>query len=443
MGMNKKYYLQCIACGHAIDDFAQWFSIGQKCPKCGSIQADVMYYQDFDNLLALIRSKNFKPESLWGYFDFLPLLNRKNIVSYGGEGIVPIERWTFLEHFAKQQYGRTIKVYAHRHDRNHATGTFKDLAGTSAASILKENGIQNYVGASTGNIGNAYACYLAAAGINLYLFIPESSLKSQEAEVSSYGQRVFRVAGDYHEAKVAAKNFAQKHNFLLTGGNFDPMRLEAKKTMLYEWLRLLPDFPTVFMQAISGGSGPIGVAKSCRELRDKNVFKELPRFILPQPHRCAPMADAWKEAKAKGFPQGWEKEYPIIENPETTINTLATGNPNAYPALAPIVKESRGEIMACEEEKTIDVVRLAGYETGLRPGPAAAITLVGFFQALREGSITEGDVVMLNIGEGVARSPKFVESLSYTAETVTEINDIKLSNRSALRERLYEAVAKI
>ena len=308
---------------------------------------------------------------------------------------------------------------------------------------MKENKVENYVGASTGNIGVAYSRYLAAAGISLSLFIPESSTKTQEAEVSSYGQTLFRVTGDYAAAKHMAKDFATKHNLLLTGGNFDPMRLEAKKTMVYEWLRVLPEFPTVFMQAISGGSGPLGIAKSCKELEDKNVFDKMPRFILPQPHRCAPMAEAWDTAKKNNFPEGWSKEYPVYENPETTIQTLATGNPTAYPPLAELVKESEGEIISCIEEKTLDVTRLVAYETTLRVGPAAAITVVGFLQSLREGTIKNGDVVMLNIGESTWRSPEYVAQLSYSTRTVSTLDETELIDRKSYRKKLWDAIEDI
>lgn len=443
MAENKKFYLQCKECSHQISDFSEWFAGKQKCPKCGSIRADVMYRRDMRDVLKLIKDKSFNPKSIWGYFDFLPLLDRQNIVSDGGEGVNPIPRWEFLEEFAKEKYNLKIKVYAHRNDTNYSTGTFKDLAGTVVSSVLKENGVKNYVGASTGNIGVAYSRYLAAAGISLTLFIPKSSLKTQEAEIGSYGQTVFRVDGDYAKAKKFAKEFANKYDFVLTGGNFDPMRLEAKKTMLYEWLRVLPDFPTVFMQAISGGSGPLGIAKACQELDGMGAFEKMPRFILPQPHRCAPMAEAWEKAKEKGFPKGWEKHYPVYENPATTVKTLATGNPTAYPALAAVVKQSGGEIIASQEEKTIDVTRLLAYETTLRFGPAASITVVGFLQSLRQGHIKDGDVVMLNIGEGVARSPEFMEKVVYSSQAVSTLDQCQPIPRESYREKLWQAIENI
>ena len=113
------------------------------------------------NVNNLVINKPTQYRGLWYYFDLLPLNNPDNIVT-AGEGIVPIDRWKFLEEYVKDLYNIRCKVYAHRHDNNYATGTFKDLAGSMVASVLKENNIQNYVAASTGNVGVAYSRYLSA-----------------------------------------------------------------------------------------------------------------------------------------------------------------------------------------------------------------------------------------------------------------------------------------
>jgi len=438
-----KFYLKCKACGEEVSDFREWFQHGQVCPTCGHNEAEVIYPGGYDKLLKLIKASGFNPKSVWGYFDFLPLKDSSNIVSSGEEGIKPINHWEFLEQFARDKYNINIKVYGHRHDLHQATGTFKDLAGTVVSSVLKEQGIDHFVAASTGNIGVAYARYLAAAGINLSLFLPETSNKSQEAQISSFGQNVYRVNGDYAYAKKMGREYANRHGFLYTAGNFDPMRLEAKKTMVYEWLRLLPEFPTVFMQAVSGGSGPLGVAKACKELEGYGVFEKMPRMLLPQPERCAPMAQAWEDAKARNFPEGWQHDYPVLENPLTTIETLSTGNPKAYPSLSALVKESEGEFISSKEEKAVDVSRLIAYETTHRLGPAAAITVVGFFDALREKYIKDGDVVMLNIGEGINRSPLFTEKLSYSTQSITHLEEIMPKSRKDYAEDLWLAVDQI
>ncbi len=152
--MKKKFYFQCRTCGHTIGSFAEWFALGQKCSQCGESKINTIYLTPENKLKDLI-NKNERPDSLWHYFDFLPLNNRKNIIS-DGEGISPIHRWEFMEEYAYCKYKLNLKVYINRNDYSPATGTFKDKGGSLAASVLKENGIKEYVVASTGNTANAF-----------------------------------------------------------------------------------------------------------------------------------------------------------------------------------------------------------------------------------------------------------------------------------------------
>lgn len=437
--MSSKYYFVCKNCGHKIDDFDQWFKLGQKCPECGKNFVETKYNTDPKKLKDLIFSKS-EVKSLWHYFDFLPLNDKNNIVS-AGEGVSPINRWDFLENFAKNQYGKNLKVYVMRHNFNDATRTFKDIAGTLGASVLKENGIKEYAVASTGNTANAFSHYLAKAGINLYVFMPQDAVKENIASVSSYGQKAVICKGDYAFAKKVAADFTSKNNILMTIGNTDPLRIESKKTWVYEWLRLTGEIPTVYIQALSGGTGPIAVEKALDELEPLG-YTTRPRYISVQPSLCDPMTQAWEKAKANNFPEGWQNDYPKIDNPQTKIQTLATGIPGTYPLIAEITKKSNGEIIRFDESKIADVARLVAYKTLEKIGPASAIGLGGFFESLKKGLLKDGDVVMLNLGEGIERAPFFMSELAYNADTVDSADQIVPFKREELESKLWDAILK-
>ncbi|MDW7759102.1 MAG: pyridoxal-phosphate dependent enzyme [Acidobacteriota bacterium] len=438
---SAKFHLQCLFCQARTDSFQAWFRHGQQCPKCGGGQADVIYPRNGRTLQKILHNHTVAMPGLWRYIDVLPINDKRNIVS-AGEGVVPIDRWRFFERTAKEVFGIRCRVYAHRHDNNYATGTFKDLAGSVVASVLKESGIPDYVVASTGNVGVAYARYLAGAGTTLYAFIPRNSSVTQEAEISCFGQKAFRVDGDYQKAKEFAASFAAEHGMVLAAGNFDPMRIEAKKTMAYEWLRLMPEFPTVYIQALSGGTGPLAVAKAFREFDAAGLSLTLPRFLLVQSDKCPPMAEAWKKAKAQGFPEGWERNYPIYHNPRTSIPTLATGYPKTYPVLAPLVRRSGGEILAFSEKGALAVTRLTAFESAVRMGPAAAVAVGGFLKTLASGLIRNGDVVLLNIGEGIRRAPEFMKRLVAASSPVASLDACPLMDRKAYEKELWENVSR-
>ncbi len=432
----SKFHFVCRKCGHKIDGFKKWFASNQKCTNCNNNSVSTVYSTDKEKIKALI-SDNATPENLWHYFDFLPLNNKKNIVT-DGEGIAPIERWDFLEEFAKQKYGLQLEVYVNRNDKSFATGTFKDKGGAVAASVLKENNVDQYVVASTGNTASAFAHYLAKAKISCSIFVPENALKDSEAHIGTYGQKLFRVKGDYAYAKKVAADYAKKYNILMTGGNLDPLRLEAKKTQVFEMLRIMGKIPDVYIQALSGGTGPFAVEKAFLDFEGTGLLEKMPRFLLSQGNRCAPMAHAWKKAKANNFPEGYEKDYPIYENPEVLIPTIATGNPGMYPLMAPLVRKTGGEIFQIKEELAVDLARLVAYERVIKIGPASAAGLLGFFESLKNGLIKDKETVFVNMGESANRALSFMQQTAYTTQNIGSADECERFDRKKYKEKVWE-----
>jgi threonine synthase len=367
--------------------------------------------------------------------------DKKNIVT-DGEGVSPIERWDFFEDYAKRKYDLNLTVYVNRNDKSFATGTFKDKGGALAAAVLKEHGIKEYVVASTGNTASAFAHYLAKAGISCSIFVPENALQDSEAHIGSYGQKLFRVKGDYAYAKKVAADYAKKYGILITGGNLDPLRLEAKKTQVFEILRILGKMPDVYIQALSGGTGPFAVEKAFFDLEGTGILNQLPRFLLCQGDRCAPMAHAWEKAKANGFPAGYEKEYPIYENPEVLIPTIATGHPGMYPLMAPLVRRSGGEIFPVDEAMAVDMARLVAYERVIKIGPASGAGLLGFFEALKRGLIKDGETVFINMGESANRALNFMQEVAYTTEIISTVDECKRFDRTQYKTKVWEPFEK-
>jgi len=230
-------------------------------------------------------------------------------------------------------------------------------------------------------------------------------------EMRSYHQDVRIVDGDYAFAKKTAAAFHQQNNVLISAGNIDPIRVEAKKTMVFEFLRQLGKMPEVYIQAVSGGTGPIAIDKGVREIEHIEPKAKLPRMILVQQNTCDPMVQGWEKAVAENFPEGWENNYPIIDNPQTQVSILSTGNPGMFPVVAPIVKKSGGTFVRVKERNLIDLATRIYKEKNLILGPASIVCLLGFYKALEENQIKNGETVLINVGEGVKRAKWFEKTI--------------------------------
>lgn len=434
-----KFNFKCTHCQKEFANFQEWFDVNQVCPQCGKTRIETIYHSDYKQLKDLIFTKTRTNYSIWHYFDFLPLQNEKNIISTP-DSPLGIDQWTFLEDFAKKIAGIDITVHAYRNDKRYGTGTFKDPGASLAASVLKENNIKEYIVASTGNVANAFAYYLAEAGVSLNAFVPQDSLELNTAGVSCFGQKPFRVNGDYHLTKKIASEYAKKYGILMTSGNCDPLRVEAKRTMVFDWLQRMKKFPNVYIQALSGGTGPIAIDKAIREISPLQLIEGLPRFIMVQPNGCSPMYQGYQTAKENNFPPHWAQNYPVIENPITQVPTLATGNPGTFPIIAELVKKSDGDIIEINENKLAAVARWVAYEKIVSIGPAAATAVAGFIKSVQSGAIKNGDNVLLNIGEGIQRAPEFLIEMNYTEQTVNSVDDCPRFNRESLKQKLEKEI---
>lgn len=400
-----KAKITCRACGEVIESFAKWFELGQVCPKCGCKHGEVNYNSDYA-FLKTLPGKKFN--SFWEYMEVLPLENKENIVSLG-EGAVPIEEWDFLEQFAKEN-GIDCKVYAYRNDLNGGTGTLKDVAASLGASLFKEHGVKEYCLSSTGNSATAFATYCAEAKVPFTNFAPNNITPDSIREIERVGQKVVVSTGDYGKAKGEAADYAAQNNVLMSYGNFDPIRIEAKKTMVLEFLRQLGKMPDVYMQAVAGGTGPIAVEKGIREIAPYGDYK-LPRMLLVQQDLCDPMVQAWEKAKVNGFPEGYEKDFKAVDGSKTKVSILNAANPGMYPLVAPIVKKSEGDFVRIEEATLPNVAAEVYRHKNAMIGPAGTVCLSGFYQAVKENKIKQGEVVVINIGESANRNAAFAEAV--------------------------------
>ena len=402
-----KYQLVCKKCGKVIGDFAAWFNQDQLC-ECGSNHAEVTYTSDY-HLLDELCKPGQKVDNLYHYLPFLPIDEADEQISYG-EGAVPIEEWQFLEDYARKNYGIDCKVVVARNDLNGGTGTFKDIAASLAATLFKKHGVKEYCLASTGNAATAYATYLAKAGVKFDIFAPcDMYMESQDA-IRSVGQNLVVSEGGYGQAKAEAANFHKNQKVMISAGNIDPIRVEAKKTLVFECMRQLGRIPDVYMQAVAGGTSPIAFEKGMREIADAYPDYKMPRMLLVQQDTCDPMVQAWEWAIENKFPQGWQNNFPTVI-PRTSISILTAGTPGMYPLVGPIVRNSGGCFLRVQEEGLERYGRMVKDSAGVYMGPASIVCVAGFFKALEENKLKNGDLILLNTGEGCDRARWFKKAI--------------------------------
>jgi threonine synthase len=384
---TKTIFVECTNC-HTITDFHHF---NGQCPACGETICEARY-----DLLGLdvqqwLHEISRRPSSLWRYHEVLPVFNPENIVTMN-EGGTPLLRSTSLA------ASLGLKNLYLKDERQGPTSSFKDRQAAVAITAMKERGIDEVVVASTGNVAIAYGAYCARAGIKLWAFFPVLAPNEKMRETAVYGAEVIKTTGTYDQTKQLAANFAATKNIFLDRGIKSVAAIEAMKTMAYEIAEQLGQAlhqgekwvsPDWFLQAVSGGLGPLGVAKGFRELRGFGLVDRMPAFGLIQSEGCAPMVRAFERGQRVATP---------IEDENTVIATLATGNPGrAYEILYDYVRENGGAFEAASDEEAFNAIRVVARYEGISVEPATGVMFAGLFKLVQKGIIQPDDVVVANV----------------------------------------------
>jgi threonine synthase len=360
------------------------------CPVCGENILEARYDLSSINVGEWLEKLRRRPHTLWRYHEVLPLYDAHNIVTLG-EGGTPLIK----SHALAANLG--LKHLYLKDERQSPTASFKDRQASVAISALREMGVDAVVVASTGNVAISYAAYGARAGIKVWAFFPSLTPSDKMREAALYGAEVIKITGTYDQTKELAAKFARRQGTFLDRGIKSFAAIEAMKTLAYEIAEQLgyafeddqrwrsPDW---FIQGVSGGMGPIGVGKGFRELYDFGLVDKMPALGLVQSTGCAPMVEAFNRHQRIATP---------IEDPQTVIATLATGNPGrAYELLYDYVKEFGGHFVSASDEEAFNAIRILARNDGISVEPAVGVMFAGLFKMVQQGIIKPDDVVVVN-----------------------------------------------
>jgi threonine synthase len=367
-----RVHLLCPRCGHEV----AYAVYTEKCAACGWEWLDLVYRGvTRDDIIS--NGDALGRTSMWRYRKFLPIDEERHIVSMG-EGMTPLLR---VDRFGERLGLRNVYV---KDERGSATGSFKDRAASMCISKWLEFGTQEMAISSTGNVAASFAAYSARAGIRLWIFMPEKVNSTKFTEVLFYGHHVIRVEGNYDQAGVLAKRFAQQKGIAADPGIRSPLRRESMKSMAFEIAEDLEwNVPDWYVQAVSGGIGPLGVWKGFRELYALGITNKMPKIACIQASGCAPMAHAFE----------LDTEEILEVSPHTEIETLTTGRPAGYPLIYKVVKESGGHIGSVDDDEAFAAQELLAQE-GIFAESAAAVAAGGVIRMAKENLIQPDETVV-------------------------------------------------
>lgn len=369
--------VECIECGH--QEAATMFPT--PCSECGSPWIEARY-KLADLPKDWIEQVQKRPTNMWRYHELLPFDHDFTPVSMG-EGWTPLIQSDGL---AKELGLKSLWL---KDERQQPTGSFKDRQASAAVTALKAEGVKELVLASTGNAAAAYSAFAARAGMKMWVFLPSNVPAEKMRELALYGTEVIKITGTYDQAKKIASDFASRRELHFDKGAKAIPDKEAMKTVAFEIVEQLDwNVPDWYIQAVSGGLGPLGILKGFKELKEVGIIDKIPKVGIVQVDGCSPMVQAWEA--------GQDFAHAII--PDTLITVLSTGEPGyAYVTLKQAIDENGGAMVSVSDGDAFRAMRRLARSEGFSVEPATSVAFAGLEKLIEKGHVQSDETIVVNV----------------------------------------------
>ena len=380
------------------DGAAAPFSVG--CPECGEYTPyyaahslkcacgrpfEVLNTPPFDR--SAIAGETF---SMWRY--------RAMLAPPDVEPVTLGEGWTPL--VPVQVNGRTVHL---KLESLNPTGSFKDRGASLLASILRASGIGSVHDDSSGNAGAALAAYAARAGLSARIFVPAYASPVKRAQIALYGAQLEEVPGPRSAATRAAQQAAESGDSYYASHVYNPFSVLAYKSLAYElWEQLGHRAPDVIIAPLGHGTQILGLAEGFEDLFRAGLIERRPALIGVQARACAPL---WRQYHPGAAGTG------TVSEGETVAEGIRILNPVRAGQILAVIKRSKGDIIAVEEEAILGGLReLAKY--GIAAEPTSAVVWPALKQIME--TQPEDALIALSITGSGFKTPGLETLLQHT-----------------------------
>ena len=268
------------------------------------------------------------------------------------------------------------------------TASFKARGMAAAMACAHALGIKAVCLPSAGNAGGAASAYGALYGIEVHVYVPDSTPEPIVAETEALGAKVVRVAGTIADAGKALASLAEANDWFPLSTLREPYRIEGKKVMGFELMYDLGHLPDVIVYPTGGGTGLIGMWKAFDEMEALGwIGSARPKMISVQTAGCAPIVRA--------FEQGLD-HAPVWENPDRTA-AYGLRVPGALGdfLILDAVRKSGGRAVAVTEENMLRATARLHRQSGLQGAEETGACLAALESLVADGFVTEADEVVV------------------------------------------------
>ncbi|MFX0168106.1 MAG: threonine synthase [Candidatus Hodarchaeota archaeon] len=363
--------LRCSKCGLEKDHTPP----SQVCPQCRGVFEVVYDFEVIRNQID-ISSVTSREPGVWKYFELLPVIDRRNLVSLGEGG-------TFLHECDRLTTKLGLRYLYLKDETTNPTGSFIDRGTSVEISKAKELGFKTVSCGSSGNLAASVVAYAAKAGMKSQVFVPQRVDIGKLYQIIAY-QPNLEIVKNREEGEVRIQEQAHRAHPII---GHSPYFLEGIKTTGYEICEQLNWIPPDWIVVPMGNGCHISMIwKAVKELQLLGwMEKPLPKLIGVQAKGCAPIVSAFQKGST------------TVE-PSTRTTTIAIDigmkNPSCGKLAIEAIRESKGFTISVSDSEILNAVSSLASSEGVFAEPASAATVAALYQIVRDQAIEPGDKII-------------------------------------------------
>ena len=388
----------------------------RSCLRCGG---PLLLDNKFEEMSGKITKSTFdnRIKGIWRYFELLPKIDRKNIVSLGEGGTALLN----CERLARNLGLHKLLV---KDETTNPTGSFLDRGMTIDVSKANELGLKSLrCLSSSGNFAASASAYASRGGFNCSIHLSKEMIGKLNLgklyQIIAYGGNL--VIED-KPANYDVLNVEK--SYVLSSNN--PYFAEGEKTTAFEICEQLQwRTPDRIIVPMGHGEHISMVWRGIKELRDIGLLQNLNVFMTGvQIEGYASVVDRLQREKVNET---------SVEKIKTIATDLVMKNPTHGDLAIRSIRESKGNGVKVNDSEIFDALSLLARTEGIFAEPAAASTIAGLKKLIDLGHIDKNEeIVCIVTGAGLkdpSTAHKFIKKVKTVDGIISRIESKRITTR--------------
>ena len=337
-----------------------------------------------------------------------------------------------------------IKNLYFKDETQNPTNSFKDRAAALLISHARSLDYHKVVCASNGNQGASIAAYTSLEGMDCVNIIPKEIDVGKKAQMIVYNSKIL-IEGDTVDDAIEASLSQNYENYYQGTPEYNPLTIEAQKTIAYEILKEM-EKPECIIVPMGSGGLLISLWKGYKDLKEAGVIEEIPRFIGVQSELISPIVNDFNQSQDQ---RGKKMDF---------IKTCALGilvkKPIYLKETIHAIKDSKGIALSIPENLIISSSEDLARNEGIFAEPSSALTIAALnILVQREEINLDENITCIITGSGLKTS-HVLEAITTRAKTAGTggilstklkiLSQISISDKKGIHgSRLKEIIGSI